>query len=221
MCGRFAQSDIDAIYSKYRIKISNDLRILPRYNIAPGQNVPIVARQKGKNVLKIMRWGITPSWMDSSQTGYIIINTRAETVSRKTFFRNLLVTRRCVIPASGFYEWQNQNGKIPHYIFSKDKKLLAFAGLYDSFNYDNMKLNAFSIITTDSNNSLKLIHTRMPVILKPHEERIWLDESIQNIKLLEQLLDPYPANLLSFYKVSKKVNSIENDSIELIEKYVN
>lgn len=222
MCGRFAQGDMDAIYSKYRVKVPLRLRkrLKARYNIAPSQNVPIVrSDEKNKKVLEIMKWGLIPFWAEDPKIGNRMINARSETVSEKPSFRNSLRSRRCIVPSTGFYEWQKDgNGKIPYFIHPKDDVLFSLAGLFDIWkDPEGKEFASFTIITTDSSRKLKGIHDRMPVILENDEEKDWLDNKNTDSKKLSKLFDPYPDKLLDYYEVTKSVNNPINDSKEIIK----
>jgi putative SOS response-associated peptidase YedK len=223
VCGRFAQGDTDAIYSRYRVKISHDLRkkIKPRYNIAPTQIVPTVYNgAEGEKSIGLMRWGFIPSWARDPKIGYRLINARAETVSQKPSFRNSFRIKRCIVPATGFYEWYKRNGsKIPHYIYPTKEKLFSLAGLYDQWkDPEGKELTTFTILTTEPNAVVKPIHDRMPVILEKDEEAQWLDSSITNPSILERLFDPYPASLMNEHVVSTEVNSPRSEGKELIQE---
>lgn len=218
MCGRFTLEPTPKFYQRFRVQNRvPDLRA--RYNIAPGQSVPIIIK-KSPNQIQQMRWGLVPHWATDPKIGYRMINARAETLEEKPSYRSILKNKRCLVPASGFYEWQTtKQGKIPHYIKLKDQPLFAMAGLYDVW-YDQKTqkdIHTFTIITTDSNSLVKEIHHRMPVILDQKEEDIWLDQKIENSLKLRPLLDPYKAQNMEKYPVSKDVNKPANDSKELIK----
>lgn len=221
MCGRFAQGDIDAIYSKYRIKVTDDLRkvIKPRYNIAPTNKVPVVVEKEKKFTLEIMKWGLVPFWAKDEKIGYKMINARSETVAEKPSYRKPFKSQRCIVPATGFYEWQNaKDKKIPYYFKPKGEKLFAIAGLFDIWkDPDGKDLKTFTILTTEPNKMAGSIHDRMPLILEENEEKDWLDPANSDTDFLQALFDPYPADRIEFYKVSQIVNSPKNDSKEIIK----
>lgn len=152
-----------------------------------------------------------------------MINARADTIAEKPSFKNAFKSRRCIIPASGFYEWEKtKSGKQPHYFFLKNKEVFGFAGLYEEWldKSTGELLDTFTIITTEANAVLEPIHDRMPVILHPEDYDQWLDEKEKDTGKLQNLLVPYEAEEMGSYQVSKDVNSLFNDSVELI-KYQN
>ncbi len=222
MCGRFALTDIDAIFSQYRVLISEDLRIGPRYNIAPSHYAPVIYLNKEKErVLEMMKWGLVPFWAKDSKIGNRMINARAETLDKKPPFRHLLKSKRCLVPGSGFYEWKREGkSKFPHYITLKKRELFSFAGLYDIWrDGEGGELKTFTIITTEPNNTLRPIHGRMPVILPQECEGSWLGEGGQrDADSLMTLLRPYPGGDVEAYVVSNDVNNPRNDSPQLIRE---
>ncbi len=221
MCGRFALTNIDTIFSRLRVIVSEDVKITPHYNIAPSQNIPVIYKDKNlENRIEFMKWGLVPFWAKDPKIGYKMINARAETLTQKPSFKNIFKTKRCVIPSSGFYEWKKiDKQKVPYYIGIKNSKIFSFAGLFDNWkDRDGNELKTFTIITTDANNTLKPIHDRMPVILKQEFEEKWLDMKIQNSDLLAEMLKPYPDDQMVAYSVSSEVNNPENDSPELTRK---
>jgi putative SOS response-associated peptidase YedK len=221
MCGRFALTDIDAIFSQYRVLISEDLTIGPRYNIAPSQSTPVIYlnREKGR-VLEMMKWGLVPFWAKDPKIGNRMINARAETLDKKPSFRHLLKSKRCLVPSSGFYEWKRVGkSKLPHHIKLKKRALFTFAGLYDiRRDGEGNEIKTFTIITTEPNGILKPIHDRMPVILRQECEESWLGTGSQglNSDALMAMLRPYPDDDVEAYIVSNEVNFSTNDNPELI-----
>src|ERR1044071_1625887 len=165
MCGRYVLADIAALAARFDLAMDPSA-VAARYNVAPTQTMPVVVKQS-PNRLVMMRWGLVPSWAKDGKTEQLMINARAETLAQKRTFSKLLTTQRCLVPASGFYEWQQTSGgKVPHYISLQDESLLAFAGLYDRWT-DNQGTEVFSytIITTEPNTLMSSIHNRMPAIL--------------------------------------------------------
>ena len=216
MCGRFTLEPTARFYERFQI--ANRLeRIEPRYNIAPSQEVPIIIKQSPNKVM-MMKWGLIPHWAKDSKIGYKTINARAETIADKPMFRSSLKSKRCLVPASGFYEWQTtQQGKIPHYIHLNKEALFAFAGLYDIWkNEKEQEVYTFTIITTSPNTLIEKIHNRMPVILKESDEDKWLDTENITVEIALKMLAPYRASGMEAYPISRKVNSPENDTPDLI-----
>lgn len=226
MCGRFSQfKEINEIRLRFKldqlgIEWNDPLFQQPRYNIAPTQIVPIVVREADKT-LRLMKWGLVPSWAQDQSIGNRMINARAETLIEKPSFRHLVESRRCIVPATGFYEWaKTASGKVPMHIVPKDRGLFGFAGLWDIWkapNGEGRDCYSFTIITTSPNKLMADIHNRMPVILKREDEEPWLDQEIKDSKDLLPMLAPYPAEEMEAYEVSRLVNSPANNSPECVE----
>ena len=165
-----------------------------------------------------MRWGLVPSWAKDLSIGNKMINARADTLTEKASFKRLIGKRRCLIVADGFYEWRAEGGeKIPYYIQLKSKKLFGFAGLYDHWQSPEAgELTTCTIITTDANEFMQKIHSRMPVILTDEERDGWLDPSIKDQSYFLEMLKPYDGEGIKAHAVSKLVNSPHNNSPKLI-----
>ena len=175
MCGRFTLvTPFVAVTERFHASAPRDLR--PRYNIAPGQDVLCVIRD-GENRIEPLRWGLIPSWAKDPAIGNRLINARAETVAEKPSFRSAFAKHRCLVVADGFYEWRKAGkGKVPVYISLKSKRPFGFAGLYEHWKApDGKEIRTCTIITTDSNDLVRPIHDRMPVILPEDAEDRWLD----------------------------------------------
>ena len=192
----------------------------PRYNIAPTQLVPVVRDESTERIISNLKWGLIPSWAKDAGIGNRMINARAETLAEKPSFREAFAKRRCLIPSSGFYEWQKtaSGAKQPFYFYLKDKDVFGFAGLWEEWiDKDSGELlETFTIITTAANAVLKPVHDRMPVIIKAENYDEWLDPKIKDAERLEKLLKPYPAAEMDSHTVSRAVNSPTADSPELI-----
>jgi putative SOS response-associated peptidase YedK len=218
MCGRFAMPvPISKIAAAFEVD-DNDCQAQPGCNIAPGRIIAVIIRDTGRKLVGF-KWGLVPSWAKDPAMGYKMINARAETIHKKPGFRKPFQKHRCLIIAAGFFEWQKTGkGKKPYYIKTKTNDLFCFAGLYDIWHApDNTRLATCTIITTSAAPSLQTIHDRMPVIVKPEDQPLWLDAGAKQTRLLP-LLKPYPDNDLEFYQVSNQVNSPKNDSPECIER---
>ena len=166
MCGRYDYFPGEFSDLRIRFNLDRDLPLFKgSFNVAPGQEVPVIVRDEGRNKVKLMRWGLVPSWSQDSAIGNRLINARCETLTEKPSFKQLLGTRRCLIPAYGFYEWRREGkSKVPLRIVMKDRQLFTFAGLWDVWRGDPEagELYTFTIITTDANALLRPIHNRMP-----------------------------------------------------------
>ncbi len=219
MCGRYGLIDTDGL--KDRFYTRNDLNLKPRYNIAPGQELPVVVNT-GENTLELMKWGLIPFWGKDPKIGYKMINARAESVAGKTSFRKALQLHRCLVPASGFFEWkQVAGGKRAYYFHLKSSDLFAFAGLYDTWHDPAGKeVKTYTIITTEPNKTVAQVHNRMPVMLGKEQEATWLDPDITEPQRLLPLLIAYPDREMEAYPVGSLVNSPANDSPDLIKPYV-
>ncbi|WP_276280285.1 SOS response-associated peptidase [Halorussus caseinilyticus] len=185
----------------------------PRYNVAPGQEHPVV-RNDAPDEIRFPTWGLVPRWTDGSpSSGHI--NARAETLAEKPSFREAFAERRCLVLADGFYDWkETPTGKQPYRIEREDRSPVAFAGLWEPG--QNGAGATFTIVTTEPNAVVEEVHHRMPVILDRGEEAAWLRET--ETDELADLLDPYPASEMHAYPVSSAVNDPKNDSPELLEE---
>lgn len=222
MCGRFTnQAKYDEIEKEFKVASLNSRLLPPRFNIAPTQPIEVVSMPESVWILSQLRWGLIPFWAKDEKIGNKLINARAETLSEKPSFREAFKSRRCIIPASGFYEWKKQSdgAKQPFYFFLKDKKVFGFAGLWESWidQKTGGRLESCAIVTTEANETLKPVHDRMPVILKPENYTQWLDAKENDTEKLQKFLAPYPADRMDSYAVSKRVNNPESDSPELIQ----
>jgi putative SOS response-associated peptidase YedK len=218
MCGRFILlTDLSVIVESFDIhEITCDFR--PGNNISPGQQVVAIIHGNDKNRLVSYRWGLIPSWAKDPSIGNKMFNARAETVAEKPSFARALKKRRCLIPADGFYEWQKL-GKIksPLRFSLKSGQPFGFAGLYETWrSAEKEPVNTCTIITTESNELIRHIHDRMPVIVPKDREAFWIDPDNHHQKELLSMLKPYPsdemlmsavdAKMLMDQKVDKKRN---------------
>ncbi|MBI1800376.1 MAG: SOS response-associated peptidase [Chloroflexi bacterium] len=218
MCGRFTLStnlaDIQQAFNIQEVAFAPE----PSYNIAPTQPVMAVIQHENRNRLDVMRWGLIPVWAKDIAIGSKMINARAETLAEKPSFKRLLKSRRCLIVADGFYEWQKLGArKTPMYIRLASHQPFAFAGLYDRWTSpDGEPITSCAIITTEPNALMQPIHNRMPVIVPQDQRSLWLDPANRHADGLLALLKPYPAEEMEAYAVSRLVNSPENNSPDCI-----
>jgi len=213
MCGRFAlYNTAEAIENHFRIRLPAIFS--PRYNIAPSQQVlTITADAGGPRQAAYRRWGLIPGWAKDMKIGYKMINARAESIADKPAFRAAFKRRRCLIPASGFYEWGRvETGKQPYFIRLRDGDVLAFAGLWESWTgpEDGRTVESCTIITTDANRSVGEIHNRMPAMVAPEMYDLWLSPESDRDRLLG-LLQPFPDRKTVAYPVGAAVNNPQND----------
>jgi putative SOS response-associated peptidase YedK len=166
--------------------------------------------------LSLMRWGLIPSWAKDSSAAARMINARSETASTKPAFRDALKSRRCLIPADGFYEWMRmEKTKQPYCFEINNGELFAFAGLWDRWkDWSGQWVKTCSILTTTPNAVMAAIHYRMPVILDPDSYDLWLDPGMTNVNAASDLLKPFDARLMRGFPVSGRINSVANDDEE-------
>lgn len=214
MCGRFALSAKTKQIEKLVPGLKSEIDFKPRYNIAPSQNILSVLNTKSTSI-QYIKWGLIPFWSKDEKIGSKLINARIETLQEKPAFRNSLKSKRCIIFADGFFEWDKNTStkKIPYFIRLKSQEPFAFAGLWDSWkDSDNNVINSCTIITTQSNELMKNIHNRMPVILQNELIPNWLSNDYFDLELIEELKEPYSSEKMEMYMVSSIVNSPMNDN---------
>src|ERR1039457_614902 len=219
MCGRFTLQIPPELLAEIFGLL--EIPVYPaRYNISPTQKIAVIRQNgDGQNRFGFLHWGFIPSWANDSSVGNSMINARSETVHEKPTFKNSVRYKRCLIPASGFYEWlQEENTKIPMYIRLKDEPLMALAGLWEkSKSPEGGYIESCAILTTHANKLIEHINDRKPVILHQEEFKLWRDKEIVDPEVLAHLFHPYPADRMEMYPVSQKVNSPRNESAELIK----
>lgn len=216
MCGRYVLHHSDAELTLRFAVEHSDLTFATSYNAAPTQVRPvIVARESLRQVLEC-RWGLVPGWAKDPAIGNRMINARAETVREKPSFRTAFARRRCLVPASGFYEWQRLGEqRIPTYVARKDGEPFAMAGLWEQWGgQQGTMLNTFTILTVGPNAVMAPIHDRMPAILSRDDENAWLAGA--DLAEIHALLRPYPDDLLAARTVSRRVNSPANNDATCI-----
>jgi len=218
MCGRYRLSRRKQILEEHFDTVSGEEDWTPRYNIAPTQPVPIIRQhpKEPRRELSLVRWGLIPWWAKDASGSAKMINARSETAATQPAFRDALKTRRCLIPADGFYEWQ-KTGQIrqPHCFEVDGGQLFAFAGLWDRWkDAEGKKVETCSILTTAANAVTSAIHDRMPVILDQDSFDLWLDPGIKDAATVSDLLKPYDAQRMRAYPVSTRLNQVQNDDAE-------
>jgi putative SOS response-associated peptidase YedK len=218
MCGRYVMADPTEFSERFQLRHPFPT-LNPTYNAAPSQHLPVVVHRDGDRELDLLSWGLLPRWRTSGPgRAPEPINARAETLLEKPMFRSLVKTKRCLIPANGFYEWQRTGGaKQPYLIRPTDQTTFAFAGLYDEApGEDGEPVGSFAIITTGPNAVMAAIHDRMPVILRTEDEAEWLDPTVTDPAIVA-LLQPYPAEATEARPVGTAVNNTRNNGPDLIE----
>jgi len=218
MCGRYRLSRRKQIIEEHFDSVSGDEDWSPRYNVAPTQSV-LVIRQNPKEAvreLSLFRWGLIPSWAKDPAGAAQMINARSETAATKPAFRDALKSRRCVIPADGFYEWmRTAKAKQPYCFEVNGGELFAFAGIWDRWKDPSGNwVKTCSILTTTPNAVTSPIHDRMPVILDPDDYDQWLDPGMTSVGAASELLKPYDARQMRCYPITTRINSAANDDAE-------
>jgi putative SOS response-associated peptidase YedK len=219
MCGRFdnliARDAYRGLFKAQRLAQSN---FPPRYNVAPTDQIPIVRidPRDGKREVVMARWGLIPFWM-KEKPRVPHINARCETVEKQPLFREAFAKRRCLIPATGFYEWEKRpDGKQPYRFRRKDLEPFAFAGVWEFARIGGEPILSTAIIVGEANSLVERVHDRMPVMLMSEDYDRWLDATT-DIRELKAMLKPYDPALMEAYAVSRAVNSVKNDTEECIE----
>lgn len=217
MCGRFSLTlPADAMAQLFDALPSNALPEVPNYNICPTNLVHAVHTQERQRRLVAMRWGFLPHWYKTENDGPLLINARAETIAEKPAFKAACRERRCLIPATGFYEWTKDDAgnRLPWYIHPADADVLAFAGIWQDWERDGVAHGTCAIVTTGANATMSAIHHRQPVTLHPDDWALWLGEDGHGAATL---MTVPPEDALVFYRVDPEVNSNRASGPELIE----
>jgi len=226
MCGRFAQKLPSHLLLDLFKTAPFRANVKPSWNVAPTDTVMVVHATADKTAreIELMKWGLVPSWSKTGKMEFPTINARSETAATSAVFRNAFKSRRCVVPADAFYEWQKlgagakpakQPPKQPWAIARADGQPLSLAGLWDGWKTpDGQWLHSFTIMTTTPNETMATIHTRMPVILDLADVPLWLGEVEGDHA---GLLKPCPAAWLRMWKVSAAVGSVKNNDESLLE----
>lgn len=207
MCGRFYLDKNKANIAKH-FNVDESIESKTSFNIAPSQNCTVIRLKDNKKEVARLSWGLVPSWA-KSDVKVKPINAKAETIREKPYFRSAYKNHRCIIPASGFYEWKGNKGhKQPYCIYPLNDPCFGFAGLWEK--HDD--LETFTIITTEANTLMSEIHNRMPVILNSKDYNNWLEEGDY------ELLKPCPSEEMGLHMISSAVNKPSNNSAELIKR---
>lgn len=219
MCGRF-YLDTPREHLREQFALKQMPLLAGRFNIAPSQDIAAIREGEAGRELVMLHWGLIPHWAKEEKTKFSMINARAETVATKPAYRSAFRQRRCLVPASGFFEWKpTGRGRQPYAVRLKDTDLFAFAGLWEHWEGEDGKtIESCTIIVTNANELLLPIHDRMPVILAPADYDDWLDSKTAEPDCLLTLLRPYLDKQMTLYPVSQRVNSPKNDDPECIEQ---
>lgn len=215
MCGRYSFAiEDELIKERFGVTVRSAI-YKARYNCAPAQDLAVISNE-APGSLDLYRWGLIPSWAKDPSIGNKLINARAESILDKPSFKNSFRNRRCLVLSDGFFEWEKDKNKTPYRVTLKGGAPFAMAGIWDKWiSPVGEVIHSFSIITTGPNTLLEKIHNRMPVILFPEHEKKWLESSGE--KELQSLLQPFPADRMTAYPVSRLVNSPLNDSPDILK----
>ena len=208
MCGRYVVTN-PVTKTKKIVKTAIKVEDIENYNAHPYQNLPVIKKYTNGNTLENLKWGIIPSWSKKKEFKPLI-NARLETIDEKISFKKLIKLTRCIAVADGFYEWKREDkNKVPHYFLREDKKIMYLAAIYDN--------NEFCLITEQASNNVNVVHHRQPVIINESDINRYLNLELNGSSFLKECKKPK----LEFYQISKDVNKPMNNSISLIQKYLN
>jgi putative SOS response-associated peptidase YedK len=208
MCGRYSLVCIDDLGNRFRVH-NPMIGARSRFNIAPGSGMPVIVRRGGQSGISLMSWGLVPQGTTGSAAAPRLINARAESLAEKPVFRRLLESGRCLVPASGFFEWKKEGRrKIPFYFHLPESPLFAFAGLYNSWQgADGQTVSSYTIITCRPNALMAGVHERMPVILSREAEARWLSHDPLTSDNLAEILTPFSESAMAGMPVADLVNN--------------
>lgn len=220
MCGRygFSVKDTNEIYNRFDIVNTLD-SYKPHWNIAPGKLNPTITRHSPKQIHRML-WGLIPFWAKDDSFKFKTINARSEGIEDKPVYKKPFITQRCLIPATGFFEWdKSKKPSKPYYFTLKDEPIFAFAGLYDIWTdaKTGKRIQSYTIITTQANDLVGKIHPRMPVILKRKYEDEWINPDTVDPEKLHEYLKPYDPDKMNMIRVSPIVNSLTQDNENIIK----
>ncbi len=223
MCGRYTYYSSEDILKSYGLFESENSQIKlafdtpNNFNVSPGQVMPVIVRGEQEHRIEFMEWGLIPFWAKSKDKAMKLINAKEETLLEKPTWKKLVQTRRCVIPARGFYEWKTLDGKkLPYYITPKSG-MFSFAGLYDTYlNDKGADVMTYVIVTTKPNREMSEVHERMPAFLSKQQMDAWLEPGDMTQSQLDDLLSNHADGVLEIIRVSTDVNNARNNNEKLI-----
>ncbi len=220
MCGRFTMtySDVEFIAAGLGVPVEQLNLYKPRYNVAPTDPHPILRMHFEEREIEWAKWGLINWWAKDAKSAFKQINARSETIDTSPAFREIFASQRCVVPTDGFFEWTGpKTDRQPLWIRPSDGGLMLMAGLWESWKVEpHVYQSTFTIITTAANEFMAPVHNRMPVILTPDEVDAWIDPQNTDTKALKAMLDATPPGALMMEPVSKKINSVKNDTAEAL-----
>ena len=217
MCGRYSFAQLSSeVEKRFKIQVDGNTYVA-RYNCAPTQSLAVITNQEPEK-LSFLHWGLIPFWSKDNSNAAKMINARGETLIEKPAFKEAFKSKRCLIPADGFYEWKKHT-KTPFHIRLKSRELFSFAGIWDEWIDGNGNpKRTFSVITTSANKIMQNIHHRMPLILPEHLEQDWLKN--QDLVKVEKLIQAYDSTKMEVFEVSTLVNSVKNECSQLIKPFL-
>jgi len=217
VCGRYAlHAHPDVVALQFGLGTAPRLR--PRYNISPGSEVLAVGAAGAGRAAADYRWGLIPHWARDAAIGQKLANARGESLEEKPAFRDAFRHSRCLVPASGYYEWRTiARAKYPWYLRPADASLFGLAALAATWQGPRGSVRSLALITTPANSLTARIHERMPLIIAPADYAAWLDPGSADLRSLKDLVRPYPAERMSAHAVSARVNTLALDDAALIE----
>jgi putative SOS response-associated peptidase YedK len=220
MCGRFTlRTRLNLILQQFAIEQA-EVDFEPRYNISPTTSVPIVRQVGTMRELVKVKWGLIPSWSKEPKMSYSTINAKSEEADKKPAFRSAIKSRRCLVVADGYYEWETiKKKKFPHYFQLRDQPVFGFAGLWERWDKSEPAVESCTILTTRANELQGKYHDRMPVILSPNDFSAWLDPENKDPASLHYLYEPYPPDEMTDTAVNPYVNKAGNEGLECIEAF--
>jgi putative SOS response-associated peptidase YedK len=217
MCGRFTlRTKMNVLLQEFAIEAQPTFPQFERFNIPPTVKIPVVRQAEGQRTLSLIRWGLIPSWAKDLKKVPLNNNARAETIAEKPMFRSAYKRRRCIIPASSFFEWLTEGKVKTPFVFKRpDDVPLAFAGIWETWkdNETSEDVDSCAIVTCDANAVMAPVHERMPVILGRNDYSEWLDPAVESPA---HLMAPCPDDELTCYQVSTIVNNSRNEGPECI-----
>lgn len=219
MCGRFV-IDIPEKILRETFGLQEVPKLEPRFNVTPGQLAAVVRNQGDRNRIDLLKWGLVPAWAKDPNCGSHLINAGSDTAFERPAFRHAIKYRRCVVPTSGFYEWERsgEHRKQPWFIRMADHSPMYLAGLWESWQAPSgNELETFAIMTTSANKLVAAIHDCMPVILTPDAFTLWLSHNMHDPEQLQQFYEPFTAAGMTAYRVAELVNTPHIDSAACCE----
>ncbi|TNC71555.1 SOS response-associated peptidase [Rubellimicrobium roseum] len=207
MCGRMVMTlPHDAMAQLFAASPANDMPEVPNYNVCPTQAIAVCTAEEGRRLYRPMRWGLIPHWYKAPNDGPLLINARSETVAEKPAFRTAIRERRCLVPATGFYEWDRSDPKkpLPWFVTRADGRPMVFAALWQDWGQGEERISTCAVVTCDANADLSRIHHRLPVILEPEDWALWLGEEGKGAA---RLMRPIAEGALTLVRVGTEINS--------------